>query len=301
MNKEQIKIEIEQAMKSGKYPIASTNLFNSIENIKLSPELSAHLEYTEELLWEFLNELTALSTKTPGLENYLETIKKGDIIDNQRLEKENSFLLALYQNLKKETAIDKLIKLYQTNNKLTGNNIINIHSTLLEGTTSSDTVKIRTENTKFVGHFQNNERVIDYFPINYTEIEDAIEKLADTYNDRFNSKTYNNVFFQPFLIHGLTGALQIFSDGNTRMGRIMQHSLLWQLINEQTKFQFSLPPIYATRSYFPYRGEYRKLISNLVKENNSQVWNNWFDFNLKGIEDNIYASRENIKKLKHHF
>lgn len=242
-----------------------------------------------------------LEGKTPGLIDYLNAIKAGDVIDNQSLEKENSFLIGLYHNLSRETAMDKLIKYSKDNKRIIGKDIFELHDTLLTGTLLSDTESIRTKNTKFVGRFVNGERVIDYFPIDYKYIPEATDKIAEIYNSRLLGKSFDNVFFQPFLIHGLLGALQIFSDGNTRMGRIMQHALIWQLINEKTKFNFELPPIYATRSYYPNRGKYREKIANLVKENNNQAWNDWFDFNLNGIEDNIYASRKNVKALKRQF
>lgn len=301
MNNEKIQKEINAAMQSGLYSIAGLNMFDNLEKIEISENLSLHLEYTEELLYEFLEELMELSGKTPGLSHYLEAIKKGDVIDNQSLEKENSFLIGLYYNLSRETAIDKLIKYYKSNKEITGKDLFELHSTLLTGTQLSDTDSIRTQNNKFVGRFINGERIIDYFPIDYKETAEAANRIAKLYNSRFTEYPFNNIFFQPFLIHGLIGALQIFSDGNTRMGRVMQHALMWQLINEKTKFNFELPPIYATRSYYPNRGKYREKITTLVKENNNQAWNDWFDFNLNGIEDNIYASRENVKALKRQF
>lgn len=301
MSKEKIQAEINAAMASGLYSVAGLNMFDIVEKLEISENLSLHLEYTEEILFEFLSELVELDGKEPGLSEYLKAIKAGDVIDNQLLEKENSFLIGLYHNLSRETAIDNLINLSKANRQLTGNDIFKLHNTLLTGTSSSNTESIRTKNTKFVGRFVNGERVIDYFPIDYKEVIEASNKLAELYNSRLSKETFDNVFFQPFLIHGLVGALQIFNDGNTRMGRVMQHALMWQLINEKTKFNFELPPIYATRSYYPNRGKYREKIANLVKENNNQAWNDWFDFNLNGIEDNIYASRENVKALKRQF
>ena len=100
------------------------------------------------------------------------------------------------------------------------------------------------------------------------------------------------------MIHGLFAALQMFNDGNTRMGRLIQHVLMWKLVNEQTEFSFDKPPIYATRSYYPFRGEYRSKIASLVIDNNNEAWEKWFDFNLKRIEDQIFMGNENLVELK---
>ena len=126
----------------------------------------------------------------------------------------------------------------------------------------------------------------------------AAGNIVNLYNDRLEHEGFDNVYLQPFLIHGLMGGLQIFSDGNTRMGRIMQHALIWQLINEKMQFNFEMPPMYATRSYYPVRFQYREKIAKLVNDGSNKTWNDWFDFNLDRIEDSICADTENIKVLK---
>ena len=289
---------IEEAMASGKHSIASLEIFDTIKNIDVSDKLIKHLDYTTEILTEHLGEISELKDRKPGLNEYLKALKVGDIVDNQSLEKENSFMIGLYMQVKKENAIDKLIKILKQKGEISGTDISRVHNTLLYGTSSEDINLVRNKNDKFVGTVDNNGIQIDYLPIDYRDIKIALEELAKLYNNRESFNYLDNLLFQPFLIHGLFGAFQIFNDGNTRMGRLMQHALLWQLINENTEYNFDNPPIYATRSYFPYRGEYRDRIASLVIDNNSEAWNKWFDFNLNRIEDQIYASDENIKMLK---
>lgn len=290
--------EIDDAISSGKYKVADLNMFNIINELKINEDLVGHLEYTEELLIEYLNKIFELKDTVPGLKEYLASIKAGDIVDNHSLEKENSFLIGLHMQLSNETAIDKLIRYNKEGKNLTKEELCNIHSTLLNGTSSDRNNSVRDKNNKFVGSFVNGTRIIDYFPMDYREIDEALIKMTDLYNNRLLDKNFDNIFFQPFLIHGLFGALQMFYDGNTRMGRLMQHVLIWKLINEKTDYQFDSPPIYATRNYYPFREEYRKLISDLVKNNNNEAWNNWFEFNLRRIEDQIYKNNENIAFLK---
>lgn len=293
-----IEQEIESAIASGKYKVAGLDLFQDFSKIEISDSLIDHLLYTKSLLNDYLNEIMDLKDKTPGLMEYLNALKAGDVVDNQSLEKENSFLIGLYLQVGKENALDKIIRYTKENSKITSLDIYKVHKSLLYGTSSECEELVRTKNQKFVGRFENGMRIIDYFPIDYKECEEAGKKIAQLYNSRLSGEKFDNVFLQPFIIHGLFGALQIFSDGNTRMGRIMQHTLMWQLINEKTEFNFELPPIYATRSYYPYRGEYRSKISELVINNNSESWNDWFEFNLKRVEDQIYLNNGNINIIK---
>lgn len=297
-NRSDIEKEIRQAMESGKYKIAGLDMFDMVDKIKLSDKLKGHLKDAEYYFYDYLNDISILGDSKPGLNEYLNAIKAGDIIDNQSLEKENSFLIGLQMQVQREAAIDKIIRYAKEGKEITKKDILRVHNTLLRGTSSEDNKLVRDKNDKFVGHFEGNDRIIDYFPIDYKNINVALERLADLYNARLSGETYDNVFIQPFLIHGLYGAVQVFSDGNTRFGRIMQHVLMWQLINERTEFNFDLPPIYATRCYYPFRGKYRGLITDLVKNNDEEAWNNWFLFNLNRIEDQIDRSNENINMMK---
>ena len=290
--------EIKEAMESGKYKIADLSIFKDFSKIKITENLLDHIKYTTELLEEYLNAVMELEDKNPGLKEYLTALKVGDIVDNQSLEKENSFMIGLYFHVNRDKAIDILMNYIKNDQTITPEKIYQIHDNLLYGTSSEGKTLIRNTNEKFVGRFENGQRIIDYFPIDYKDIEEATKNIAQLYNDRLNISDIDNVFLQPFLIHGLFGALQIFNDGNTRMGRLMQHTLIWQLINEKLNFDFNEPPIYATRSYYPYRSQYRNLISSLVTQNDDESWIKWFDFNLNRVEDQIYMNNENINEIK---
>lgn len=289
---------IAEAMNSGNYSIAGLEIFDTVMNLDISDNVIKHLKYTTEILMEHLDEVSELGDKKPGLVEYLRALKMGDIVDNQSLERENSFLIGLYMQVKKENAIDKIIKLIKQKGELSPNDISRIHNTLLYGTSSEGVDLVRTKNDKFVGTIDNNGIQIDYLPIDYHDIKKALEVISKIYNGVSNYEYFDDLLLRPFLIHGLFGALQMFNDGNTRMGRLMQHALIWRLINKNTEYNFENPPIYATRSYFPYRGEYRDIIASLVVDNNSEAWNRWFKFNLYRIEDQIYANNENMNQLK---
>ena len=59
-----------------------------------------------------------------------------------------------------------------------------------------------------------------------------------------------------------------------------------------------MPIVYATRQYFPYRNQYRDLIKNIAVQNNEEAWDEWFSFNLRRIQDNIYLNKQNIELSK---
>lgn len=283
---------------SGEYSIATIEMFDKVKELEMNERLYSRLKYTDEVLKEYLEEIMELDASKPGLLEFLKAIRVADVIDNQSLEKENSFLIGLYSQLSRETAMGRLIKYAKSGKELVGKDIFSLHNTLLYGTLSEDVSSLRTENSTFVGKYGTNGPEIDYFPIDCKDVKEAASKLADIYNNKLDGEIYDNLFIQPFLIHGLFGALQLFKDGNTRMGRVMQHALLWRFINQQTTYSFDSPPIFATRSYFPVRYDYRSKINDLVTLSDNNPWYQWFDFNLNRVEDIIYVNRENIKELK---
>ena len=288
---------VNEARKSGLYPIAGLQLFEQVENFKMSNRLKDDLNFITDEFYEYLNALQEFKNTNPGLKELLEAFKSDDIYENQKLEKENPFLVGLYLQTKREKAIDKLINIVKDNKDLTKQELLGVHNALLYGTSSESDELVRKNNNTFVGYYTKHDIHFDFLPIDYQEIDLAIYNLLKLYNGRLDG-AFDNVFLQPFAIHGLLGALQIFNDGNTRLGRIMQHVLLWQLINEKTEFTYDNPPIYATRTYIPVREQYRNLIYEVVKKNDNEVWNDWFRFNLNRIEDQIYKNNENIQVLK---
>ena len=244
--------EVNEAMESGKYKVADLSIFKDFESMQFSDKLFSHIEYTTDLLNEHLDMIMDFKDTTPGIDEYLKALRTADIMDNQHLEKENSFMIGMYYHVDREKSIDILLS--------HSKDIFKIHNNLLYGTSSEGDDLVRKTNEKYVGRFVNGERVIEYFPLHYKDVPEAAVKIAEIYNSRLGGENFDNLFLEPFLVHGLFGALQLFNDGNTRMGRIMQHALLWQLINEKTDFDFELPPVYATKSYYPFRGNYRNLI-----------------------------------------
>lgn len=292
--REQANREVEELIASGNYSVVDLSIFEKVEAIKIEELTKDHMEYTKELYDNYLKQLEELDKESRI--KYLIALKSADIIDNQKLEKENSFLLSIYMQTMRDSAIDELIKIKGTN--LTSDDIIKIHQMLLMGTSSSSLAnkRYRDDNTKFVGHMEAGIKIVDYFPIQAKDIPTAMEKFTDNYNN-FNHENFD-IFIKPFISHGLMAGLQMFDDGNTRMGRLLQHYMIWNNTNQVSSKGIELPAIYATRAYYPHRGEYRSHIKNIAIKGDNESWNKWFNFNLNRIEDTLFLSEENLTQYR---
>ena len=292
---------IEDKMASGKYPVADLTLFDSIKDLDLASDtqIKNGVEYTHELYLEYLKHIRESLTKYQQRE-FGKTLKNMDIIDNQALEKEDSFLVALSMGVSgdRKYAINEMIKNY--GNKINKEKFLKYHDLLLKGTSSYDKLGIRDCNTKFVGSWPRGQEEpnISYFPIDYKDIHQAIDKFIRYYNDHINDTTNDyDEFIKPILYHGLIAALQMFNDGNTRYGRLFQHVELWGMLNNFEESKTELPIVYGTRQYFPYREKYRGLIEDIVKQKDDEAWKKWIIFNLHRLQDSMYKSEADLNQI----
>ncbi|MCM1053877.1 MAG: Fic family protein, partial [Ruminococcus sp.] len=182
------------------------------------------------------------------------------------------------------------------NVSLTAKILIKAHEILMRGVTEEEFNNIRKNNNFFVGYSEDGKNVVQYFPISYDEIKQALILFLDYYNSQENSK--DNLFIKPFTIHGLLAALQLFEDGNTRLARTMQHISLFQNTNQNLGEDFKLPILYFSNTYTPYRKEYRDLIMQIAINPSDESWNNWYLFNLRRAQDQIFANEEVLKRIR---
>lgn len=287
--------EVEEMMSSGKYPIVGVDILEKVKDIEVFDITKDHIEYTVELYLNYLNSIRKLPEK--HLNNFLRTLKAAEILDNQKLEEENSFLLSLYMTILDKNSIDEMIDL--NGKELTEEKLLTIHRLLLEGTSSEKKEEFgyRVNDRKFVGAWRNGVRDIQYFPIKHTEISKAAKMFIDFYNSN-EDISEREVLLKPFIVHGLLAALQLFNDGNTRLSRVLQHAKIWNLTKDVFNIELSSPAVYISRSYYPYRREYRQKIKNIVVNSDSVTWNDWFNFNLDRFEDQLFYIDSNLEEFQ---
>lgn len=285
--------EIRSLIDSGKYKQLDMSVIDNISEIKINDSTKKVLSNVMNIYFEYLENLKSLDENR--MIEYLKLCKNADILDNQKLEKEDSLLISLYMRLQGEFAVDKILKYDNLDNI----KIQEIHEILMKNTSSGNSINkgFRKHNRKYVGEIIDGNRVIQYFPIDYSNIEEAMNRILVYYNDNTKEKEISDIFIKPIIIHGLISAYQGFEDGNTRLARLLQHVKIFDITNKLTDYKLPLPSLYATRAYYPYRIQYRNLIKNIVLNNDSKSWNEWISFNLKRIEDRLYYSIDKIEKL----
>lgn len=277
---------------SGEYPAVNKDIVKKIIDVKPNDMVKYEIEELQEKYIEYFKLVDSLDKNK--LKDYLKTLKNADIIDNQVLEGEDSFLMSLYSNVEKKHALDIILK----KDKLTHDLIKKSHELLLKGTTSAnlDTANYRDNNRRFVGTYENGVRNIQFLPLHTKYIESAMNDFIDYYNTQEND--INNLFTKPIRIHGIIASLQVFNDGNTRFGRLLQNVKLYKQTNQMLGTKYDNPTIYLTRSYQPYRRDYREKLAELAINPNEDNINKWLLFNLRRAEEEIFVNSDRIEKVK---
>ena len=277
---------------SGEYPAVNKDIVKKIIDVKPNDMVKYETEELQEKYIEYLKLVDSLDKNK--LKDYLKTLKNADIIDNQVLEGEDSFLMSLYSNVEKKHALDIILK----KDKLTHDLIKKSHELLLKGTTSAnlDTANYRDNNRRFVGTYENGVRNIQFLPLHTKYIESAMNDFIDYYNTQEND--INNLFIKPIRIHGIIASLQVFNDGNTRFGRLLQNVKLYKQTNQMLGTKYDNPTIYLTRSYQPYRRDYREKLAELAINPNEDNINKWLLFNLRRAGEEIFVNSDRIEKVK---
>jgi len=297
--------EVENIINAGA-PIVKLNIFDILDNYVPSDKIKNKIEYTIELYLELVNKLKTYPAEEQTI--FLQALKDSDVIDNQSIEKEDPFLIALHKKFENVFSIDLLLNSVCRNNYLSKEEFIKIHDTLLLGTSSENKLGLRDNDLKFVGSYQINpqtkfyfeNRAISYFPLKHTEIDSALNKFLNFYNSGIKPNDKYDIILLPMICHGLIAALQLFKDGNTRYGRLLQNVLMYKLANEELGLDLPLPLVYATRQYATYRDEYRDKIEKIVLNNDEKAWEDWISFNLNRIQDGIFYNSNCLESLNNY-
>ena len=288
---EKIENEIRDAIYLNGYKKVDTELIKSLKDLELFEDTLTYNDQILDMYSEYLSKLEELPQDISL--KYLEVIKDADVIDNQSLEMVDSFLVAIYSRLQTEHAIDILLK----NEKLDGETLKDVHDSIIYDATSTNQTKgFRTTDTKVVGNVVAGKRNVQYIPVDRDKIEFIADCISSYANDKNNESLYR-VFIKPILLHGLIAAYQLFDDGNTRTARCVQHAKIFQMTNDYTGFNLALPALYVSKQYYPYRADYRNLITKLVLDPSNENWNKWITFNFRRIEENLFYSMDKLEEM----
>lgn len=274
----------------------------NIRNLKVYDSTMFHLDDVISMYNEYIekiNNMSDLQRKT-----FLRIIEDNELIDNQTVENENSFLVTFYSKLEKQHSLNYLKTMFSKKNTSV-EEVNHLHSIMINGSSADEPQNHRyrdgshpSDDQRWVGYYDsNNKPVVEYVPIPSNMVMQEMKSLIDYVNDLSDNSIFSNIFIKPMIIHAEMAVMQPFGDGNTRTARLLQYGDMWKLTNEQSSNHVLKPVLYLSDRYKIYRRDYRTYIKNIAVQKDDDAWNKWFDFNLNMIDEKLYKSLNDVDQI----
>lgn len=273
-----------------------STLVTSAGTIQLTDHTLFHLEDLYQSYETYIQKLLILDPK--HLQYFLKTLRTREIIENQKVEGQNSFLIELYQSSHRANSIAEMIKILQTKSSISVKDFKHLHAIIIRGSEADreENYDYRADDTRWVGSFdQYGKQSVDYFPPQHAEVINDIQFTLDYFNQKSND-LFENIFLKPLIAHLLIAYIQPFGDGNTRTARLLQHGGIWRETNDHFRIDLSSPALYLSENYLLTRKQYRDTIKLVVTDPNIENWNKWFQYNLNMFDDQLFRLHHDLDR-----
>lgn len=243
-----------------------------IENYYMSGE-----DFTISYLNSIQKEELKANFKVEGYDEYFSSF----VIDN--LEHKNP-LLTFNDNVLREK-------------KFSEENILDLHNNLMENSVSKEELGKYREKNVYVGVKGHKP---DFIPPNHELVPCYMKDFVKYLNDDIGDSVKDNLLIKSALAHYFFVHIHPFVDGNGRMSRMLQQSVIWK--DTFYDIGINLPPICISNEFNKRKEEYFS-IENMLSENlyNNEAWNEWLIFNLDIISDSIYEISKNYKNINNFY
>jgi len=261
------------------------DLFKYTECIKIEDSVLEHLLDTKEELSIYMRELSCLNEQ--ALDIFLFDAMVKENISSSELE--NGLYTPSVINFCQDKLNDKKCKLTIEMIKEVNTCVLHDCDSEIEGGNFRDTIAwVGTVNGK---PGIENARYIAPHPI-------LVPGLMEQFVEYVNTKSELDPIIKTAIIHILFIKIHPFVDGNGRTGRLLHHHCLTQFINQEENTNFNWPILNLSKFLDLTRGNYYTCENDIIfdmETDNNQNWNNWFNYILNRIDDNLFYYRQSLK------
>lgn len=269
------------------------DLLDNFQNIVLDNHNKEHIKETLEEYKRYLNELSLLTSANRLI--FLNALKKQELVNNQEMNCEDSFLVELDSEYNGNDSIEFMTNILIDTNNFSKEKIKMIHRILMRNT-KDDYPENRPyrQNDTTVSRINNGQIIVSYVPPMPEEINSYMRTLIKYLNHN-NKEDEDIILLKPIIAHAYIAALQPFDNGNTRLARLLQYGEIFKLSRDILNAKLEKPALYFSKNYLLSGKDYRLRIRELVY---TEEWNEWIKYNLYKIDDQLYYNGNELIKYK---
>lgn len=263
-------------------------LMEYVNRIKLSNNVKEHLKEIDEKFYKYLDTLSKYDAYS--VTYYLLDQQKKELIYSSKLEKHNiEHKILLDESLffgKEEISHNKIKELH----KLAGD---------LEVQEDYRTVPVRVSSID-----KNMVEIIYWRGVNEEDVEHFMEDFLTFYKDSSSSDIMSNPYIKSALVTLLFIRIHPFTDGNGRTARVLQNIKFTEAINKIYGLNLRLCPINLSQSILLNQLTYVRRLDQIyfdLKHNSNDEINNFLNFILDMMEEQLYYNMNKIPKLSNAF
>lgn len=147
---------------------------------------------------------------------------------------------------------------------------------------------------------QSLEEEIFWYGVEPEDLKQFLNDFIKIYKNSSLSFVNSNPFLKSALMHLLFVRIHPFADGNGRTARMIHNIKFTESINKIYGMNLKICPLNLSLSILINKPTYAKRINNIyfdLEHNCNEELNQWFDFILNMIDEQIYYNNNRISSL----
>lgn len=263
------------------------NLFDFIDQIKLSPMVLEHMEETNKNFDAYFRKLATYEDSFVlyfWISKFYDEVKNSNSIEHHNITNFDFSISNLF--------MDRL--------SISHNRIHNIHKFIMNDQKDSHKIGSYRKTPIRVSNVYDDTEKIFWYGVEPEDIKPFMDKFLEIYKSNSPSVLNSNPFLKSSLIHLLFLRIHPYFDGNGRTARTIHNIKFTESLNRIYGMNLKISPINISESININKGGYIKAPDNIyfdLKHDNNKWINFWFNFMLSMYDEQLYKNRDIINNM----
>lgn len=263
------------------------DLFDFINNIRLTPKVLDHMEETNLHFDEYFRKLSKYDDEFIlyfWISLAYEEIRNSHFVENHSFSKFDLSVRNLFFD-KKCVNHDR---------------IHNIHKFILSDKNDDCAGKYRNTEVR-VSHIDKDNEEIFWYGAKSKDISKFMDKFLEVYQTNTMSVINSNPFLKSALVHLLFVKIHPYHDGNGRTARTLHNIKFTEIVNRIYGMDLDISPVNLSESINLNLISYVKALNNIyfdLEHDNNEMINYWFNFILNMYDEQLFNKHNMIDDME---